>query len=66
VAAIDAAVSDGVDLISLSLGRKDGAFYDNPIAVATFGAVRRGVFVVLSGGNSGPEPSSVSNVAPWM
>ncbi|KAK1630055.1 hypothetical protein QYE76_004370 [Lolium multiflorum] len=57
VAAIDAAVSDGVYLISLSLSRKHGAFYDNPLAVATFGAVRRGVFVVHSGGNSGPIPS---------
>ncbi|KAK1679526.1 hypothetical protein QYE76_040374 [Lolium multiflorum] len=70
VAAIDAAVSDGVDVISMSLGlgRTDGnpAFYDDVIAVATFGAERRGVFVVLSGGNSGPEASSVVNVAPWM
>ncbi|KAM0911144.1 hypothetical protein ACQ4PT_013694 [Festuca glaucescens] len=66
-AAIDAAVSDGVDLISLSLGgRADDPFYNDPLAVATFGAVRRGVFVVLAGGNSGPKASSVSNVAPWM
>ncbi|XP_051187388.1 subtilisin-like protease SBT1.7 [Lolium perenne] len=66
-AAIDAAVSDGVDLISISLGgRADDPFYNDALAVATFGAVRRGVFVVLAGGNSGPEASSVSNVAPWM
>ncbi|KAM0892231.1 hypothetical protein ACQ4PT_025873 [Festuca glaucescens] len=68
VAAIDAAVSDGVDVISMSLGRMDGnpAFYDDVVAVAMFGAERRGVFVVLAGGNSGPEASSVGNVAPWM
>ena len=66
-AAIDAAVSDGVDLISISLGGAAGEpFYDDIIAVATFGAERRGVFVVLAGGNDGPEASSVSNVAPWM
>jgi subtilisin family serine protease len=66
-AAIDAAVSDGVDLISMSIGGapKD-PFYDDAIAVATFGAERRGVFVVLAGGNSGPTASTVCNVAPWM
>uniref|UniRef100_A0ACD5YA75 Uncharacterized protein n=1 Tax=Avena sativa TaxID=4498 RepID=A0ACD5YA75_AVESA len=67
IAAIDAAVSDGVDLISISIGGDaDDPFYDDPIAVATFGADRRGVFVVLAGGNSGPMASTVSNVAPWM
>ncbi|CAM0951082.1 unnamed protein product [Alopecurus aequalis] len=66
-AAIDAAVNDGVDLLSISLvGRSDDPFYSDPVAVATFGAVRRGVFVVLAGGNSGPVASSVANVAPWM
>ncbi|KAM0897247.1 hypothetical protein ACQ4PT_022692 [Festuca glaucescens] len=64
-AAIDAAVSDGVDLISISIGGEAGdPFYDDPIVVATFGAERRGVFVVLAGGNDGPEASSVSNG--WM
>ncbi|KQK13182.1 hypothetical protein BRADI_1g08451v3 [Brachypodium distachyon] len=67
VAAIDAAVSDGVDIISLSLGKlQDPAFYDDMVAVARFGATRRGVFVVFAGGNSGPIASTVSNVAPWM
>ncbi|CAM0951080.1 unnamed protein product [Alopecurus aequalis] len=67
IAAIDAAVSDGVDLISISIGGEaDDPFHDDLIAVATFGAERRGVFVVLAGGNSGPEASSVCNVAPWM
>ncbi|VAI17598.1 unnamed protein product [Triticum turgidum subsp. durum] len=65
-AAIDAAVSDGVDLISLSFGGLVEAFYDDLLAVATFGAERRGVFVVMAGGNDGPKASSITNVAPWM
>ncbi|VAI17599.1 unnamed protein product [Triticum turgidum subsp. durum] len=65
-AAIDAAVSDGVDLISISLGDTARPFYDDLLAVATFGAERRGVFVVMSGGNDGPTASSITNVAPWM
>ncbi|EMS62254.1 Subtilisin-like protease SDD1 [Triticum urartu] len=65
-AAIDAAVSDGVDLISLSLGGLVEAFYDDLLAVATFGAERRGVFVVMAGGNDGPKASSITNMALWM
>ncbi|KAM0854087.1 hypothetical protein ACQ4PT_050652 [Festuca glaucescens] len=39
IKAIDAAVSDGVDLISISIGGGPGKpFYDDPIAVATCGA----------------------------
>ncbi|XP_047044178.1 subtilisin-like protease SBT1.7 [Lolium rigidum] len=67
VAAIDAAVSDGVDILSLSLGTSNNVpFPDDAMAVALFGADRHGVFVVLSGGNAGPAASSVTNVAPWM
>ncbi|VAI31799.1 unnamed protein product [Triticum turgidum subsp. durum] len=65
-AAIDAAVSDGVDLISISIGDTARPFYDDLLAVATFGAERRGIFVVLSGGNYGPKASCITNVAPWM
>ncbi|KAM0870615.1 hypothetical protein ACQ4PT_039868 [Festuca glaucescens] len=69
VAAIDAAVSDGVDVISMSVGVEGSTnpqFYDDVVAIAMFGADRSGVFVVVGGGNGGPEASSVVNVAPWM
>ncbi|RLN35424.1 subtilisin-like protease SBT1.7 [Panicum miliaceum] len=70
VAAIDAAVKDGVDIISGSIGICDAAdacpFYDDALAVATCGAERAGVFVALSGGNDGPEASTVTNAAPWV
>ncbi|RLN35827.1 subtilisin-like protease SBT1.7 [Panicum miliaceum] len=67
VAGIDAAVKDGVDIISLSLGDDDPhPFYDDALAIAAFGAERKGVIVVLAGGNAGPKASTVTNVAPWM
>jgi hypothetical protein len=67
VAAIDAAVKDGVDIISLSLGDDvPHPFHNDTLAIAAFGADRRGVFVVLAGGNTGPSASTVTNVAPWM
>lgn len=64
--ALDKAVDDGVDVLSLSIG---GAayFYDLDIfAIGTFEAVKRGVFVSASAGNAGPIALSVANVAPWI
>lgn len=66
MAAIDRAVADGVDVLSLSLGGRAAPFYRDGISIAAFGAVRNGVFVSCSAGNSGPSPSTVSNVAPWI
>ncbi|GJN32865.1 hypothetical protein PR202_gb21404 [Eleusine coracana subsp. coracana] len=69
VAGIDAAVKDGVDVLSLSLGtrRGDGSdLSENSMAIALFGAVRAGVFVACSAGNSGPTEATLSNVAPWI
>ncbi|KAG4922913.1 hypothetical protein JHK82_051891 [Glycine max] len=66
LAAVDQAVSDGVDVLSLSLGSDPKPFYDDLIAVASFGATKKGVFVACSAGNKGPSPSTVSNGAPWI
>ncbi|KAK3125494.1 hypothetical protein QOZ80_7BG0605680 [Eleusine coracana subsp. coracana] len=66
-AAVETAVKDGVDIISMSLGGlRDSPFYDDVIAVSTFGAERKGIFVAMAGENFGPAKSSVGNVAPWM
>ncbi|XP_078159245.1 subtilisin-like protease SBT3.10 [Carex rostrata] len=59
VAAVDDAVHDGVDVLSLSLALSDeltGALH----------AVAKGISVVFAAGNSGPAPRSVSNNSPWL
>ncbi|XP_061372450.1 subtilisin-like protease SBT1.6 [Gastrolobium bilobum] len=69
LAAFDAAVADGVDVISISIGGGDGIsspYYLDPIAIGSYGAVARGVFVSSSGGNDGPSGMSVTNLAPWL
>ncbi|KAG4150276.1 hypothetical protein ERO13_D05G386400v2 [Gossypium hirsutum] len=66
MAAFDAAISDGVDVLSVSLGGEPAEFFEDGIAIGSFHAVKKGISVVLSGGNSGPDPGTVSNLSPWM
>ena len=66
-AAIDAAVKDGVDIILLSLSDNNlTQFFNNSLAIRALSVEHNGVFVVLMRGNSGPNASMVTNVAPWM
>ncbi|XP_042497093.1 subtilisin-like protease SBT1.8 isoform X2 [Macadamia integrifolia] len=66
IAAMDRAIADGVDIISLSLGSKSQPYYRDPIAMGAFTAVEMGIFVASSGGNTGPGQATVVNAAPWM
>ncbi|CAI5952244.1 unnamed protein product [Closterium sp. NIES-65] len=69
-AAIDSAVMDGVDVISLSLGGVDptGTYFDD---MATLNAHAAGVVVVYAAGNAGNvhpakgEYRLIDNFAPW-
>ncbi|KAF2298927.1 hypothetical protein GH714_029163 [Hevea brasiliensis] len=54
LAAMDTAVEEGVDVLSLSLGGRSAPFTADGIAVGAFGAIQNGVFVSCSAGNSGP------------
>ncbi|MCL7028401.1 hypothetical protein MKW94_030261 [Papaver nudicaule] len=66
LAAIDKAVEDGVDIISLSVGAAVTPYYQDPIAMGSFGAMEKGVFVSASAGNEGPGIMTVTNIAPWI
>ncbi|XP_039041242.1 subtilisin-like protease SBT5.4 [Hibiscus syriacus] len=66
MAGFDAAISDGVDVLSVSLGGDPSEFFEDGLSIGAFHAVMNGISVVLSAGNSGPSPGSVSNIAPWM
>ena len=66
VSAIDKAVADGVNVLSISLGGGVSSYYRDSLSVAAFGAMERGVFVSCSAGNAGPDPASLTNVSPWI
>ncbi|CAN4077852.1 unnamed protein product [Withania somnifera] len=66
LAAMDMAIEDGVDVLSLSLGSQTLNFYQDYIALGAFSAMEKGIFVSCSAGNSGPNSFSTSNGAPWI
>jgi len=60
LAAIDDAIHDGVDVLSLSLAHpQENSF-------GALHAVQKGITVVYAAGNSGPTPQTVANTAPWV
>lgn len=70
LAAFDAAINDGVDVISISISHAFFLFvfpyfYDS-IAIGSFHAVKHGIPVVGSAGNSGPSSETIQNMAPWL
>ena len=66
IAAFDMAIHDGVDVLSVSLGGEPTQYFNDGMAIGSFHAIQRGIVVVCSAGNSGPTPSTVTNVAPWL
>ncbi|KAG2601309.1 subtilisin-like protease SBT3.5 isoform X2 [Panicum virgatum] len=59
LAAIDDAIHDGVDVLSLSLVAEENSF-------GALHAVQKGIAVVYAAGNLGPARQVVSNTAPWV
>ncbi|XP_027774880.1 subtilisin-like protease SBT1.8 [Solanum pennellii] len=66
LAAMDSAIDDGVDILSISLGGSLDPLYDETIALGAYSTTQRGILVSCSAGNSGPSPASVDNSAPWI
>ncbi|KAG6787480.1 hypothetical protein POTOM_009120 [Populus tomentosa] len=66
LAAMDLAIRDGVDVLSLSLGGFPLPLFADTIAIGSFRAMERGISVVCAAGNNGPIQNSVANEAPWI
>lgn len=65
VAAINAAIEDGVDVLNYSISGSTSTTTD-PVSLAFLSATSAGIFVAASAGNSGPTASTVNHGAPWL
>ncbi|KAL2628329.1 hypothetical protein AAZX31_07G244900 [Glycine max] len=69
IAAIDQAVLDGVDILSLSVGPNEPpestVTFLSMFDISLLFARKAGVFVVQAAGNKGPASSSVVSFSPW-
>ncbi|KAL3617596.1 hypothetical protein CASFOL_037917 [Castilleja foliolosa] len=70
VAAVDQAVEDGVDILSLSIGPASvpsgPSSFLNLLELELLFATRAGVLVIQAAGNGGPSSSSVISFSPWI
>ncbi|XP_027338944.1 subtilisin-like protease SBT4.14 [Abrus precatorius] len=66
LAAFDAAIHDGVNVISISIGGGNPSIVEDSISIGAFHAMRKGIITVASAGNDGPTLGTVTNTAPWI
>ncbi|XP_073154265.1 subtilisin-like protease SBT3 [Henckelia pumila] len=65
LAGVDQAVADGVDVISISLSYRRNNVYEDPLAIAGFGAREKGIIMSVSAGNRGSSMASLLGGIPW-
>ncbi|XP_058733394.1 subtilisin-like serine-protease S [Vicia villosa] len=67
LSAIDDAIHDGVDILSLSFGPNPPQpnYFEDAVSVGAFHAFQKGILVSASAGNS-VFPRTACNVAPWI
>ncbi|MFC8682261.1 S8 family serine peptidase [Microbacterium ureisolvens] len=65
IAAIDAAVADGVDVINYSIGGGSATSVIQADDIAFLNAAAAGVFVSVSAGNDGPDAATADHASPW-
>ncbi|KAK9091147.1 hypothetical protein Sjap_024324 [Stephania japonica] len=67
LAAFDDAISDGVDIISISIAFKYALDYtQDVIAIGAFHAMQHGILTSQAAGNNWPSLSSTVSIAPWI
>ncbi|CAH8368288.1 unnamed protein product [Eruca vesicaria subsp. sativa] len=69
--AIDDAINDGVDVLSISIAPLGPPYhtyttFGEDVELGSFHAVMKGIPVVIAASNSGPKAYSVTGIAPWM
>ncbi|KAF3955083.1 hypothetical protein CMV_019661 [Castanea mollissima] len=67
LSALDDAISDGVDILSISIGPDppQPSYFENAISIGAFHAFQKGILVSALAGNSA-FPGTATNVAPWI
>ncbi|GJV73922.1 peptidase S8/S53 domain-containing protein [Tanacetum coccineum] len=67
LSAFDAAIADGVDIITVSDG---GSFatkmFEDTYSIDAFHAMKIGILTVQSAMNEGPRPQTTSSITPWV
>ncbi|KAF3438815.1 hypothetical protein FNV43_RR17090 [Rhamnella rubrinervis] len=66
LAAMEKAIDDNVNVLSMSLGGGMSDYYRDSVAIGAFAAMEKGILISCSAGNAGPSPYSLSNLAPWI
>ncbi|PWA42929.1 Peptidase S8/S53 domain-containing protein [Artemisia annua] len=67
LSAFDAAIADGVDIITVSAGAAFAReIFQDSSSIGAFHAMKNGILTVQSASNNGPSPQTTSSIAPWV